>query len=299
MNNDFKLNNNSFKSDENLNADSATSEVILHENFDNSITSTDLTEPEDQPLKKSKQFDGLFPLEEELINQIERGEDPYLVHIAQAVERATKLIEQDPTTYTEKHHVVPIHDGGTDEESNKVDLTFNDHTIAHYIRWFMFGSEGDRIAWQTMSGQSQDVRRAVARYGGQKGGPIAQVQHKERGVGWFNSEVQRLRGKKGASVNRKQGTGAFDPINLQKANAELALKKAKNPAKYANQNKKNLAQGRQTQKEKGVNIGDPLSQRRKSLMHHGILLNGVRYYCDTEQRTYVCETTFEYYLQKT
>jgi hypothetical protein len=33
-------------------------------------------------------------------------------------------------------------------------------------------------------------------------------------------------------------------------------------------------------------------------MYRGIVLNGVRYSCDTEQRTYVCETTFEYYLQK-
>ena len=32
-------------------------------------------------------------------------------------------------------------------------------------------------------------------------------------------------------------------------------------------------------------------------MYRGIVLDGVGYSCDTEQRTY-CETTFQYYLQK-
>lgn len=145
-----------------------------------------------------------------------------------------------------------------------------------------------------MSGQSEDVRRERARLGGQVGGPIAQQVLKKRGAGFFNIEAQRQRGRKGAAVNRVQGTGAFDPANLEHANAVLK----QNPEKYLPQQLKNLTQGRQTQKEKGIGIGDPDLQRFKSLMRFGTIeLNGKEYSLNTEHRIYVCETTLAYYLR--
>lgn len=251
----------------------------------------------DESLNNNKIFDGVLPSEQELSEQIARGENPYLVFVAQAIERAKFLLTQNPTLYTEIHHIVPRHEGGLDEPDNLARLTYNDHAVAHYIRWIVYKNENDRIAYQVMIGQSVDLRRERARLGGLKGGPIAQAQFKEQSVGWYNSEGQSARGKKGAAKNKEQGTGAYNPANLQKANDALNLAKAQNPGKYAEQAKKNLAAGLQTQKEKGINIGDPLSQRRKSLMYRGVVLNGVRYFCDTEQRTYICETSFEYYLQ--
>ena len=283
----------------------------------------------DKSTAVNKNFDVILPPEQDLRDQISRGENPYLAFIAEASERAKTLVRQDPTIYTEVHHIIPKHAGGSNEPDNLVRLTYNDHTIAHYMRWIIYGDDGDRIAYQVMTGLNSDFRRELGRLGGLAGGPkggrIAQARHKERGVGFYNSEGQRLRAKKSVAVNREQGTGAFDPENIFKAREALAVARAEDPEKFANIEKANLqkahkalaklkaenpeeyvahhqkrtAKGHQTQKEKGNNIYDPLSQRRKSLQYCGIVLNGVRYSCDTEQRTYISETAFEYYLQKT
>ncbi|GIL88804.1 hypothetical protein Vretimale_16983, partial [Volvox reticuliferus] len=90
----------------------------------------------------------------------------------------------------------------------------------------------------------------------------------------------------------EQGTGGFDPKNLEKANEVQKL----NPSKYLPQKQKNLAKGLLTQKEKGINVYSSIDQRRKSLQYRGICLNGVLYSLDTEQRTYISETTLDYYL---
>lgn len=173
-------------------------------------------------------------------------------------------------------------------------LTYNDHVIAHYIRWRVYGKQQDKIAYSVMAGQSVDIRKERASLGGSIGGPIVQQQHKERGVGWFDSKGQSERGQRGAAVNRAQGTGAFDPRNLELANQVLK----ENPELFAEQKAQNLKQGRTTQKEKGINIGDPIQQRLKSLKRLNYLeFNGIRYSLDTEQRTHISETTLEYYLK--
>lgn len=119
----------------------------------------------DESLNNNKTFDGTLPSEQLLKDQFLRGEDPYLAFIAQAREHTKILLEQNPTVYTEVHHITPRSQGGLDEPSNLVRLTYNDHTIAHYIRWVVYGNENDKIAYQVMAGQTVDVRRERARLG--------------------------------------------------------------------------------------------------------------------------------------
>jgi len=49
-----------------------------------------------------------------------------------------------------KHHVVPKHLGGTDDESNLVLLHPYDHAIAHFVRWKIFGTHGDAWAFNRL-----------------------------------------------------------------------------------------------------------------------------------------------------
>lgn len=180
-------------------------------------------------------------------------------------------MSEDPNIYLEKHHITPRFAGGTDDLNNIVFLTYNDHVIAHYIRWIVYNEEGDRVAWQVMSGQSVDIRRETARLAGRIGGVNVQQQHRQRGTGWFNSQGQRERGQRGAAVNREQGTGAFDPRNLERANNVLN----ENPELYRQQRLENLQKGRETQKRLGINLGNRESQRLKSLKRVGYIeLNG-------------------------
>jgi hypothetical protein len=249
-------------------------------------------------LKKKKTFTGICPSVEEIHSKKEQllrqGSDPYLEFIAEATLRAKKLLTEDPNTYCEKHHIVPRFEGGSDEESNLVTLTFNDHAIAHFIRWVVYKDPRDQTAWNIMSVQSEDWRREIASLGGKMGGGAAQKQHKENKVGWFDSEAQRERGRKSAALNKEQGTGAWDPKNLIKANKVIA----ENPELYKPQQLKNLEQGRLTQKKLGKNLGDPAAQRLKSMMRYPttVKINGKEYSLNQEHRIYICETTLNYYL---
>ena len=242
---------------------------------------------------QNKLFTEELPSDQELQDTMSKGRDPYFEFIEQARNRAQNLLLKNPDAYVEKHHIIPRFAGGSDDPLNLVYLTFNDHTLAHYIRWVVYKQKQDFTAFTLMSGQSEDVRVERARLGGQIGGPKAQQQHKERQLGWFNSAGQRDRGLRGAAVNREQGTGAYDPANLELANAV----QKENPTLYRDQKLTNLMQGRKTQVQKGIGIGDPYAQRAKSLRRLEYLeLNGQVYSINGEHRIYLCETTFDYYV---
>ena len=51
------------------------------------------------------------------------------------------------------HHIVPKHAGGTDDPSNLVLLSVEEHAEAHRKLWEQYGRWQDKIAWQTLSGQ--------------------------------------------------------------------------------------------------------------------------------------------------
>ena len=52
-----------------------------------------------------------------------------------------------------KHHIVPKHAGGTDDPSNLVELTIEEHADAHHKLYEQYGRKGDYIAWKALSGQ--------------------------------------------------------------------------------------------------------------------------------------------------
>ena len=54
---------------------------------------------------------------------------------------------------THKHHIVPRHAGGTDDKSNLVELTVEEHADAHRKLYEQYGRQGDYIAWKALSGQ--------------------------------------------------------------------------------------------------------------------------------------------------
>jgi hypothetical protein len=51
-----------------------------------------------------------------------------------------------------KHHIIPKHMGGTDEPSNLVELTVEEHANAHRILYEQHGLWQDYCAWQALSG---------------------------------------------------------------------------------------------------------------------------------------------------
>lgn len=51
-----------------------------------------------------------------------------------------------------QHHIVPKHLGGTNDPSNLVMLHPYDHAIAHFVRWKMYGTDGDAWAFNRLKG---------------------------------------------------------------------------------------------------------------------------------------------------
>ena len=64
-----------------------------------------------------------------------------------------------------KHHIIPRHMGGSNDPSNLVELTVEEHALAHKELYEKHGKWQDLIAWQMLSGQikSDDARRELCR----------------------------------------------------------------------------------------------------------------------------------------
>jgi hypothetical protein len=50
------------------------------------------------------------------------------------------------------HHIIPKHMGGTDDPSNLVELTIEEHAEAHRILYEAHGRWQDKVAWQGLLG---------------------------------------------------------------------------------------------------------------------------------------------------
>ena len=56
-------------------------------------------------------------------------------------------------TIYHKHHIIPRHVGGTDDPSNIIKLTIEEHAEAHRVLYEQYGRWQDKVAWLTLSGQ--------------------------------------------------------------------------------------------------------------------------------------------------
>lgn len=63
-----------------------------------------------------------------------------------------------------KHHIIPRHAGGTDDPSNLIQLTIEEHAEAHRILYEKYGRDEDRWAWLGLSGQigKEEILRQIA-----------------------------------------------------------------------------------------------------------------------------------------
>ena len=50
-----------------------------------------------------------------------------------------------------KHHIIPRHDGGTDNPSNLIELTLGEHANAHKKLFEQYGRQEDFLAWKGLS----------------------------------------------------------------------------------------------------------------------------------------------------
>jgi hypothetical protein len=82
------------------------------------------------------------------------------------------------------HHIIPKHMGGTDEPSNLVKLTIEEHAEAHRRLFVEYGHWQDEVAWKTLSGQ---MTRAEA---------INTAQRAPKTDDWKRRMSERMKGAK-------------------------------------------------------------------------------------------------------
>ncbi len=115
-------------------------------------------------------------------------------------------------TLIHKHHIIPRHAGGTDDHSNIMELTIEEHAEAHRVLWETHGRPEDKLAWQCLAGliDRAEMITELCRIAGRKGGAIGGRKGKGRkqSQDWINKrkmvgERNGMYGKK-HSEERKQ-----------------------------------------------------------------------------------------------
>jgi hypothetical protein len=66
-----------------------------------------------------------------------------------------------------KHHIIPKHVGGSNDPSNLIELSVEEHAKAHKKLWEEHSRWQDYVAWQGLSGNmiSKEVHAEATKYG--------------------------------------------------------------------------------------------------------------------------------------
>ena len=99
------------------------------------------------------------------------------------------------------HHIIPKHMGGSNDSSNLVKVTIEQHAELHKQLWEDLGHWQDRVAWQMLSGQiTMDTAKQEAIRMGQ-----LKSAEKNRNRKWTEEEKQKLRGPRPHVIPKNKG----------------------------------------------------------------------------------------------
>lgn len=112
-------------------------------------------------------------------------------------------------TIYHSHHIVPRHMGGTDELSNLISLTVEEHAEAHKKLWEEHGNVKDYYAWKGLSSQigKEEIRQELSRYGAIKRNMM---------YGSIFSNLSRESIEKRRDTRKKRSEGYNSPEHTQK-----------------------------------------------------------------------------------
>lgn len=95
---------------------------------------------------------------------------------------------------THKHHIIPRHMGGSDDPTNLIELSIEDHASAHKTLWETHGLWQDFLAWRMLSGQisAGEASQEAQKMGQRLGGLMQSKEHKSR-AGKSNTYENRVK----------------------------------------------------------------------------------------------------------
>jgi len=150
-------------------------------------------------------------------------------------------------TILHKHHIIPKHAGGTDDPSNLIYLTVEEHAEAHKKLWEEHGRWQDRLAWLALSGHigKEEINRIKFSEG-------AKSQ-------WENEEHRKKisrKMKKTMTGREPWNKGKHLPDSLKSKLSVSAKKRKRKPYTHSAEAKENMKQAaiRRYEKQKNENI---------------------------------------------
>jgi hypothetical protein len=103
-----------------------------------------------------------------------------------------------------RHHIVPVHAGGTDDDSNFTYLTVREHIIAHYLLWKIYKRPNDLRAMKMLGANlTSNQRKIVGEFCAQNSIGIFSEEYKN------NKALQTERAKRSAATQRENEVGTF------------------------------------------------------------------------------------------
>jgi hypothetical protein len=91
-----------------------------------------------------------------------------------------------------KHHIIPKHMGGTNDQSNLIELTIEEHAEAHRVLYEQYGHWQDLVAYKGLLGliTSDECSYIAMIEGGKKGAKIANDKRKKSITGkWIDTGI--------------------------------------------------------------------------------------------------------------
>jgi hypothetical protein len=151
------------------------------------------------------------------------------------------------------HHIKPRHAGGSDDPSNLIRLTIEEHALAHKKLWDEIGNKLDFVAWQSLTKQinSEEARLSALR------AVCATKEHRQK----LNKPKSNTSNMKGRENGFKKGNV---PHNKDKSVDEWLSIESRKRISEANKGN-NFASGSRSEstKEKMRGPRSPLSDDRK------------------------------------
>jgi hypothetical protein len=128
--------------------------------------------------------------------------------------KSTFKEEWKPGSNLHRHHIVPKHSGGSDDEDNLTYLTIREHILAHYLLWKIYKNPNDLRSMHMLGANlSSEKRRIVGKW----------CRDNNIGFHGANSEDRKTWSRRGAMKQIHNKMGIHNPEDFKK-NASLGGK---------------------------------------------------------------------------
>ena len=105
-----------------------------------------------------------------------------------------------------KHHIIPKHMGGSNDPSNLIELTREEHANEHLKLYHQHGKKQDLGAYYLLTGQTDEAMKICQSLGGQVQGPKNRDSGHMKNIQPLGSSIG---GKKSSKVCRDKQVNAF------------------------------------------------------------------------------------------